>query len=232
MRKRFLGITTALLIAFGTIAASPVLPTLLGSPGGADEGTSIPAETQGAAIQTNEASTATVAAAPALQLQSTILLDVPILLQKPDLPTGCEIVSTTMLLQYAGADISAVELAGILPYDDEDPSLGYVGDPYTTDGWTIWPEALIGTVREYLPEAEILTGASLEELQKKIDEGSPVVVWLSWMHGFGIHSVLVTGYDDSGLYYNDPWTGEQNAWISTAEFLDMWADQDYRAISY
>ena len=161
-----------------------------------------------------------------------ILLNVPLLLQRPTLPTGCEIVSTTMMLDYMGIDVDPVKLAEEIPYDKNDPSLGYVGNPFTDGGWTIYPEAMIETIMKYLPTAKVMTGVSMDELKEQLALEKPVVVWLSGMHGYTIHSVIVTGYDMKGIYYNDPWSGEKNAWISNDDFLTMWSDQEYRALSY
>lgn len=166
------------------------------------------------------------------EIPEALQLDVPLILQRPQLPTGCEIVSAAMLLQYAGVDLEASQLALEIPYDEEDPNLGYVGDPFTTDGWTIYPNALEDTLRQYIPSAYDMTGATIEDLKQQLSDGKPVVVWLSWLHGFYLHSVIVTGYDENGIIINDPWTGEAGAWISTEEFLEMWADQEYRALSF
>ena len=165
-------------------------------------------------------------------IPDSLMLEVPLILQRPELPTGCEIVSATMLLQYEGIEMEASRLALEIPYDQEDPNLGYVGDPFTTGGWTIYPSALEETIRQYIPTAYDMTGATLEDLKQQLSNGKPVVVWLSWMHGFTLHSVIVTGYDENGIFFNDPWTGEAEAWIPTDEFLDMWAGQEFRALSY
>ncbi len=160
------------------------------------------------------------------------ILDVPLILQRPELPTGCEIVSTAMMVQYNDINITGMELAKKIPYDSSNPSLGYVGNPFTINGWTIYPEALVETVQQYLPMVKVLIGTTVDNLKEQIVHEKPIVIWLSDMHGFTIHSVIVTGYDQSGIFYNDPWTGEKNAWISNDEFMNMWANQEYRALSY
>lgn len=185
---------------------------------------------------TIELSSNYVEEAPILPEVETILeekiLNVPLLLQRPDLPTGCEIVSTAMMVQYNSINLTGVQLAREIPYDSSNPSLGYVGDPFTTNGWTIYPEALVETVQQYLPTTKVLEVTTLDKLKEQIVQEKPIVVWLSDMHGFTIHSVIITGYDQTGLFYNDPWTGEKNAWISNDDFINMWADQEYRALSY
>jgi uncharacterized protein YvpB len=167
-----------------------------------------------------------------LIIPEEIILDVPLVLQRPTLPTGCEIVSTTMMMAYNNIDITAVELARIIPYDDNNPSIGYVGNPFTTGGWTIYPEALITTVNNYLPRVQVMIGGDISQIKDQLIQDKPVVVWVSDMHGFFVHSVIITGFNQTGLFYNDPWSGEKNAWISNIEFLEMWEDQEHRALSY
>ena len=47
--------------------------------------------------------------------EGKILLDVPYISQEGTLPTGCEIVSSAMLLRYYGIDTTAEELAFRIP---------------------------------------------------------------------------------------------------------------------
>ncbi len=167
-----------------------------------------------------------------LIIPEEILLDVPLVLQRPTLPTGCEIVSTTMMMAYNNIDITAVELARIIPYDNNDPSIGYVGNPFTTGGWTIYPEALITTVNNYMPTVQVMYEGDISQIKDQLIQDKPVLVWVSDMHGFSVHSVIITGYNQLGLFYNDPWSGEKNAWISNSDFLEIWGEQEYRALSY
>lgn len=82
-----------------------------------------------------------------------ILLDIPLLLQRPTLPTGCEIVSIAMMLDYNIIDVNPVQLAKGIPYKDNETSLGYVGNPFIESSWVIYLEALQNKVEEYLPTA-------------------------------------------------------------------------------
>lgn len=161
-----------------------------------------------------------------------IVLDVPMILQRPTLPTGCEIVSTTMMLAYSGVEITSTELAIEIPYDDNDSSIGYVGNPFSTGGWTIYPEALISTLYDYLPTVQVLKVNDITQIKEQLAKEKPIVVWLAGMHGFTVHSVIITGFGQTGLFYNDPWSGQKNTWIAKSEFLKMWENQDYRALSF
>lgn len=106
-------------------------------------------------------------------------LDVPLIAQRPELPTGCEITAVTMLLQYTGIQVDKVHLAKEMPYADSDCNQGFVGDPFTENGNSIYPPALIDLITKYTGHASDLTGADLPTLKAQIDQGRPVVVWVS-----------------------------------------------------
>ena len=160
-------------------------------------------------------------------------LDVPIINQRDpfnparDLRAGCEITSVTMMLRYAGANVDKVQLAYEMPYSSFDPNKGFVGDPFGS-GWTIYPPALMGLVQKYAGSSVNLTGL---EIKRNLDAGKPVVVWMT-MHGFTVHAITLTGYDDNYFYYNDPWTGEKDASMYWSDFYKNWDSQNRRAISY
>lgn len=159
-------------------------------------------------------------------------LNVPLISQRPELPTGCEITAVTMMLQYKGCDVDKITLANAMPRHEENPELGYVGDPFTEDGWTIYPAALVELVKQQAGSVRNVTGASNEEIEKILDNNCPIVVWVSPIHGFTVHALVITGYDLENYYINDCWTGEKDIKVSKAEFTRLWENQERRAISY
>ncbi|MEH6955482.1 C39 family peptidase [Neobacillus drentensis] len=163
---------------------------------------------------------------------SGIKLDVPLINQRPELPTGCEITAVTMMLQYKGVRVDKVTLANKMPRHSQNPNLGYVGNPYTKRGWTIYPSALMGLVKNYAGSAKNLTGTSNVNIEKQLVSNKSIVVWVSRMHGFSVHALTLTGFDQNYYYYNDCWTGEKNAKLSKKEFNRLWGNQSKRAISY
>lgn len=158
-------------------------------------------------------------------------LNVPIISQRPQLPTGCEITAVTMMLQYKGAKVDKVMLAKKMPYSSN-PSKGYVGNPFTSHGWTIYPPALMNLVKKYAGSSINLTGKSHATIEKQLRNNKPIVVWVSPMHGFTVHALVLTGYDQNNYYFNDCWTGKKNVKISKNQFNRMWGNQHKRAISY
>ena len=170
------------------------------------------------------------APAPPPSTASRIILNVPIIRQMPELPTGCEITSVTMMLQYRGARVSKTQLANEMPRSSN-PDYGFVGNPYSSSGWTIYPPALMNLVRKYAGSAVNLAGGGIATLQNQIRRNRPVVVWVT-MHGFTIHALTVTGFDSTGIFYNDCWTGQKNARLSNSAFYSTWSTHARRAISY
>lgn len=61
----------------------------------------------------------------------------------------------------------------------------------------------------------------MAELKEQLIREKTFVVWLTGMHGYKIHSVIITGYDMRKIHYNDFWSGEKKAWISNGEVLEM-----------
>ncbi len=160
------------------------------------------------------------------------ILDVPIIAQRPELPTGCEITATTMLFNYAGANVNKVTLAYEMPKHPSNPNLGFVGSPFLTSGWTVNPPALMNLYRKYLGSAVDLTGSDMRTLEYYVSRNKPVVVWVSSFYGFSVHAITVTGYDSNYIFYNDPWSGVKNARIDRSLFMIRWSGQSFRAMSY
>ncbi len=156
------------------------------------------------------------------------VMNVPAINQLPELPTGCEITAVAMMLQYKGVPVDKIKLAKEMPRHSWNPNLGYVGDPFTKRGWTVYPPALMNLVKKYAQSAKNLTGAADGTVEKQLASLRPVVVWVSPMHGFNVHALVLTGYDAKYFYFNDPWTGKKNQKISKAEFYKIWKNQKRR----
>jgi uncharacterized protein YvpB len=162
----------------------------------------------------------------------TLKLIVPLIKQLPELPTGCEITAVTMMLQYAGVNLDKVKLAQEMPYDRTDPNRGFVGDPFSKSGDSIYPPALMPLVSKYAGNAVNLSGQSIEQLMTVLNNTKhPIVVWVGDFDGFNTHALLMTGFDQQAIYYNDCWTGEQTT-LSIDEFEAIRAKKQKLALSY
>lgn len=125
-------------------------------------------------------------------LPVSALLDAPAIKQYPELPSGCEVTSLAMLLQYAGVKKSKMELAYEMPkdptpirYDNNgqivswgDPNVGFVGDVTgKSRGFGIYHAGLLPLLKAYVPAALDLTGKPFDLLAKQVAAGYPVIVW-------------------------------------------------------
>ncbi len=108
------------------------------------------------------------------------------------LPNGCESVSTVMLLNYYGFDISADEFVdNYLPKEDiqirwgcrygPNPKEFYAGNPRTNAGWGCFAPVIEKSVSNYLPDGysvKNVSGLSLEDLYGiYVLNDTPVLIW-------------------------------------------------------
>lgn len=164
--------------------------------------------------------------------------NVPIIYQYPELPTGCEATSLTMLLRYYGVEVTKEQVARSMPkaprptYKNgrlyaESPNNAFIGDPFSKNGFGVYAPVILKMIDGYLPgKAEDLGGGSFQKVYDAIDEGRPVMLWTTigmlevqnstqWVTPNGSlftwkipeHAVVMTGYDDTSIYINDPYTG-------------------------
>lgn len=130
-------------------------------------------------------------------VMAKVMLDVPQILQCPELPNGCEITSLCEVLNYLGFEADKCDLAdNYLPRSEKwfgaDPDVEYMGNPHLDDdseesGYYCFPGAVYTAAERYLDTQNALdryvprdiTGASEEELVQYLNAGIPVVFWAS-----------------------------------------------------
>ena len=187
--------------------------------------------------------------------------NVPVVLQYPELPRGCEITSLAMILNYRGYDVDKMELADEIVYEPfESKGLkgnmhdGFVGamDTLNEDGLGVYVEPIVKLAREYASFWKVrnLTGKEPEALYAAIEAGNPVWVltnarfkeladdqFLTWETEEGSmqvtyrqHSVVMTGYDESYVYVNDPMKSETSIALNRADFEAAWIQMGSQAM--
>lgn len=155
-----------------------------------------------------------------LPLPDSARLDVPSFNQQElGLATGCEIVSLSMMINYS-VFVDIDDLVDEMPRS-LDPNLGFTGNPSTTSGFTVFPSALEEVTEDYLDNAIDMTGGSMEDIKEQLSNDSPVVAWINGL-GWNVHAITISGYDENGFYYNDPWTGGKDTFITYNAFYDIW----------
>lgn len=165
------------------------------------------------------------------ELPNSCELKVENIMQKPELPTGCEVTALCIVLNYFGFDIDKERLFDeFMPhtsnadctFDDK-----YVGNPRADNGFGCNAPVVEKTAKNYIEyedsdiQVKNLTGASINELFYQIEQGRPVVVWASvgmkdvefklrWKTPDGSeawfatleHCMVLTGYDiDKDIVY-------------------------------
>lgn len=155
-------------------------------------------------------------------------LDVPFT-DQDDYPTGCELVSTSMLLNFYGFEISPSDLIeeGYMDVvevtlDDDnvlhagDPNEAFIGDPYDSHGYGCYSGAVLKALNRVLEnefyDAVNLTGLSLSDLcMEYIDYGTPVIIWASL-------NMAETEVKEENTWIIDE-TGEEFTWVSNEHCL-------------
>lgn len=154
-----------------------------------------------------------------------VLLDVPAYNQiSLGLPTGCEIVSTAMALNYH-VEVAVDTLVSKMPYA-ANPNEGFRGNPRTTGGFTIFPPALLDVLADYVETPMDMSGCTMQELREQLSQGYPVAVWIRGM-GWNVHCIALSGYNEQGFFYNDPYTGKKDVFISEQSFYAVWNQSIY-----
>jgi uncharacterized protein YvpB len=135
------------------------------------------------------------------------------------------------------------------------PNKGFVGDIYTFDkmGYGVYHGPVTELAEEYLPgKIEDMSGGSFEKVLSKVKKGKPVWIiinskfkalsesefktWntpdgqvkITWKE----HSVVITGFDKTHIYFNDPLSTEKNRKMPINHFKDAWEQMGSQAITY
>lgn len=119
---------------------------------------------------------------------SCITGEVTAVMQKPELPTGCEITSLTSLLNYLGFDVDKITMAdrfmpitfaGEVVMDE-----AFVGDP-RLDGFGCNANVIVQAADKYFASVDSpcygvdLTGTEFDDLMYQLQNGRPVLAWVT-----------------------------------------------------
>jgi len=159
-------------------------------------------------------------AAPAPAGKS-VLLRVPVLAQARSLT--CEAAAARMVAAYFSKPATEAWIQAQLGKDDN-PHKGFRGKVDAEFGgivnYGVYAEPLAQALRSLGLSAEVRYNIGYADLRAALDNGQPVIVWLSQfaapgyfdqVGGYrlvpGEHSYVVVGYDAAGLVVNDPLNG-------------------------
>lgn len=124
-------------------------------------------------------------------------LSVPVVMQKPELPHGCEITSLTAILNYFRFPVTKMEMSEkYLPKQEfkkingkrigPDPHTAFAGDPANLKtGMYVFAEPIVAAAKQVAKDKQIplhvynVSGQSKETLLQYVKKGIPVVVWVT-----------------------------------------------------
>lgn len=149
-------------------------------------------------------------------------LKVPVVLQNPELPNGCEITALTAILNYYGIPIDKMQLNDRLPKSKvytkngvmygPDPNKAYAGNPKEKNGgYYVYAPPLAEMADRILIENEMdfraldITGATKKELIDYVKSGVPVLAWVTidWKEPRKSGYWVIEGTDQKhGIYKN------------------------------
>jgi uncharacterized protein YvpB len=133
--------------------------------------------------------------APKLALKNEAFIRVNAISQLPELISGCEVTSLTMLLDFAGKKVNKLNLAHLIEYDPTpkvtdkynqyqiltwgNPDKGFVGKMNGTDtGYGVYHKPLFRLLNKILPDQGVdLTGQSFAKMLQSVSDGIPVIAW-------------------------------------------------------
>lgn len=121
-------------------------------------------------------------------------VDVPLILQKPELPNGCEITAVTSVLNYYGYDVDKITLSDNflpkLPFYRSggklygaDPEKAFSGDPRDAGGWFVYAPPTVKAAQDYVDSVggkhKVLdvTGSTSAQIMDYVLAGKPVAIW-------------------------------------------------------
>ena len=176
-------------------------------------------------LQTSSTST------PNLQHSGTAPLgEIPVILQKPELPAGCEATSASMLLCAYGYNVDKNVFAQALPKSSFEtyngrlyaahPNDAFIGSPDSSYGYGVLARPVVKVMQDFIDNAGgnhrviDITGSSEDTILSYIDRGIPVCIWST----IGMLPLVNSGgwYLKKGASYTDDyytWPGNEHCMI-------------------
>ena len=153
--------------------------------------------------------------------EEPVNLNVPCLAQNPELPSGCESVALTNVLNFYGFNLSKTTMAdSYIPRSNSDFVTSFWGNPHSSTGNCCMPPAIVNAANKFLKEkgsslrAYDVSDSSIDKLCEYLDDENPIIIWTSiyqkalgncyatqWYNGkeyktyTNSHTVVLKGYN-------------------------------------
>ncbi len=171
------------------------------------------------------------------------------------LPTGCEITSLTMALNYAGYNADVYDLADNYLDKGEnrasDPYQVFVGNPRDNGSFGCYAPVIVNCASRYGADVSNISYCDFSTLLSYVEDGNPVCVWgtadmvptafgrSSWTCDDGTyiswrgneHCMVLVGFDTNKgeVYIADPLKGYIVSYNMDV-FYTRWVEQDRQAV--
>lgn len=168
--------------------------------------------------------------------------------------TGCWTRAAASGILSAGGSSTPQQVYHAIPKTN-DPRTGRLSEPWIVNNWNFggaysqaWPSALLPYIRQQVPNAADITGASANDIKRELAAGNTVQVFYAWVkpnirlnagNGLGdfyaskdYHSVLLTGYDANGFYYQDHYQTARNNHMPNWKFNSQFENFGRMAIAF
>lgn len=119
--------------------------------------------------------------------ESFLIENFKVIYQNPELPTGCEVTSLTMLLNFLGFDVDKLTLSdSYLPKSEDKAKSMYsafIGNPRNAASYGCYSPAIVRCATAYLKEQDTdlkiydYTNSKFETLYEQIANGHPCIIW-------------------------------------------------------
>lgn len=149
---------------------------------------------------------------------SKYMLPVRCVMQNPELPTGCEATSLTIVLNYLGYTVDKMEIVNNYLTKGKIGTVtawqAFIGDPTSPNlGFGCYSTVLKQCADKYLAENNSpyksynITGTGFDSLLAEVEKGSPVIIWAT--------------IDMVKPYYANSWQidGEEYRWLADEHCL-------------
>lgn len=137
------------------------------------------------------------------EIPESVNLELSLIKQYPELPSGCESVALTMLLGYYGYQLDKTTIANdYLIYNDDNFVMGFHGNPFSSHGGGCYAPGMVNTANRFFVQnsspfrATDITGTSLDDLYKYLAIDVPVMLWCTIDLKTGVKNGSVIQYGD------------------------------------
>lgn len=117
-------------------------------------------------------------------LTENISLDVKVIYQYPDMPSGCEITSLTMVLNYMGIDVTNDYMAdNYLDSSTYNMFTSFVGSVYNDNSFGCYAPVIVNAANKFFAdraldyEAVNISNSTREQIVDILSDGRPVIIW-------------------------------------------------------